>query len=208
MNTKQKQALLFYLGYYTLLIDGEWGNGSTEACREFQTAEGLTPDGVPGPLTQAAMIDAVKCGRFKAQQAQPTQIPEQATPEHNFWANVKYFTREEFRCTCGKCGGFPVEPTKALVFGCDALREAASEPLYIVEKGGSGVRCRAHNATVKGESNSNHLFGRAADLHPTRMTPKALYDLANKQLGNRGELGLYSWGIHFAPEGKYSRYRG
>ena len=181
INVAQAQRLLVALGY-DIPVDGIWGpmsQGAMDtACKEH---------GAAAPFTQQAASVSAKNGIYGS----------------------KYFTRDEFRCTCGRCGGFPVEPTKGLVAGCDKLREAAGVPLLIVDAGGSGVRCKTHNAEVKGAANSNHLYGKAADLHPTGgVTAKQLYDLANKQLGNTGELGLYSWGIHFAPDGSYSRFNG
>lgn len=168
MNTKQKQALLLYLLYYTGAVDGEWGTGSTAACRRFQAAEGLTPDGVPGPITQAALIDAVKFSRFNKQENKQTQPSAQSTGT-DFWPEIYYFTREEFRCPCGACGGYPVEPKERLVRFMDTMRGDINSGIIIVppdgHSGGSGVRCRAYNATfANSATNSRHLEGKAADF--------------------------------------------
>lgn len=156
----------------------------------------IQADGYWGPISEAA-LDA------EIQKREPED-------DGDFWKHIRYFTRAEFRCTCGKyCNGYPVEPTEALVRGCDALRERAGVPLFIIQKGGSGIRCPQHNRDVHGASNSYHLYGMAADLHPSgAMTPADLYALADAMLGKTGELGLYSWGIHYAPEGNYSRFKG
>lgn len=209
MTVKQRQYLLVAMGYDCGTPDGEWGEKSKAACADFQRdVGGLTVDGLYGIKTDAAMIDAISRGWYKPTVASSTTASKTETVAIGIYGS-KYFTRDEFRCTCGRCGGFPVEPTKALVAGCDKLRESAGVPLNIVAAGGSGVRCAVHNREVGGASNSNHLYGKAADLHPTgSVTPKQLYDLANKQLAGTGELGLYSWGIHFAPEGRYSRFNG
>ena len=66
MTILQIQYLLDYLGYYTIKVDGIWGQGSEQATKDFQAAEGLEVDGDPGKLTQAALVDAVVNGRFKA----------------------------------------------------------------------------------------------------------------------------------------------
>lgn len=65
MTIQQIQNLLQYLGYYTITVDGIWGQGSEQATKDFQAAEGLEDDGIPGKLTQAALLDAVAKGRFK-----------------------------------------------------------------------------------------------------------------------------------------------
>lgn len=206
MTDMQLQCLLLYLGFAPGAVDGAAGPKTRAALMEFQKEHGLEPDGVCGRNTHAALILAVYNGEEREQTASKTETIADA-PGAGIYGS-RYFQRSEFRCTCGKCGGFPAEPTKALAAGCDRLRSAAGEALLIVDAGGSGVRCAEHNKAVGGAANSNHLYGKAADLHPTRMTPKQLYDLADKQLGKTGELGLYNWGIHFAPEGKYSRFVG
>jgi uncharacterized protein YcbK (DUF882 family) len=76
-----------------------------------------------------------------------------------------------------------------------------------VDSGGSGVRCPQHNAAVGGVANSNHLYGKAADLHSEK-SAEEMYRVAEEILGATGELGLYSWGIHVAVNCKYSRFKG
>ena len=51
MTVSQRQALLFYLGYYTGALDGNWGRGSRAGCQAFQRDYGLTADGLGGPVT-------------------------------------------------------------------------------------------------------------------------------------------------------------
>ena len=73
MKIQQIQNLLQYLGYYTITVDGIWGPASTQATKDFQHDNGLEDDGIPGKLTQAALLDAVAKGRFKAADTtQPT----------------------------------------------------------------------------------------------------------------------------------------
>ena len=109
MTTKQIQALLVYLGYDPGEVDGIPGRNTRRSVLAFQAAEGLTQDGSPGPLTRAALLDAVEAGRFRAEDA---QTPEETTG--TFWDEIRYFKREEkgIACPCGRCGGFPVEPTE------------------------------------------------------------------------------------------------
>ena len=51
MTIKQKQCLLFYLGYYVGNIDGQWGTLSKTATKAFQKDFGLTADGNCGTDT-------------------------------------------------------------------------------------------------------------------------------------------------------------
>lgn len=157
MTILQIQCLLAYLGYYTIKVDGIWGQGSEQAVRDFQKAEGLEIDGDPGKLTQAALVDAVAKGRFKTQDI--TQ-PEDGAGD-DIWAESKYFVRAEFVCPCGRCGGFPVEPSPALVRMANQIREHFGRPMIP----SSGVRCQAHNDELPGSvPNSRHVSGRALDF--------------------------------------------
>lgn len=157
MTILQIQCLLAYLGYYTITVDGIWGPGSEQATRDFQIAEELNIDGDPGKLTQAALVDAVAKGRFKTQDI--TQ-PEDGAGD-DIWAESKYFVRAEFACPCGRCGGFPVEPSPALVRMANQIREHFGRPMIP----SSGVRCQAHNDELPGSvPNSRHVSGRALDF--------------------------------------------
>jgi hypothetical protein len=133
-------------------------------------------------------------------------IPESAG---NFWDEIEYFTREEFRCQCGGkyCDGFPVEPQEFMVRTVNEIRRRLGAPITIVESGGSGVRCKQHNANVGGVANSLHLTGNAADLH-SFASPDEMARVAEEVMGQTGEIGIYSWGIHVAVNCKYSRYNG
>ena len=176
MTLQQIQNLLQYLGYYTIRVDGIWGPSTVAAVRDFQAAEGLEDDGIPGKLTQAALLDAVANGRFKA--ADTTQPDSEETgTEALWWNDIKYFTREEFRCKCGGkyCNGFPAEPQEGMVRAIDNVREHFGKAFTP----NSGVRCSTHNANVGGVSNSRHLYGKAVDFRvPGKTAAQVLAYLA------------------------------
>ena len=157
MDTRQIQALLVYLGYDPGEVDGIPGRNTRRAVLAFQAAEGLAQDGSPGPLTQAALLEAVACGRCRQAQASGAQtVPE-------WWADIRYFKRTDsgIACPCGRCGGFPVEPTERLMRLADRVREAAGAPMCP----SSTVRCQAHNDELSGSvPNSRHLSGKAMDF--------------------------------------------
>ena len=157
MDTRQIQALLVYLGYDPGEVDGIPGRNTRRAVLAFQAQEGLTADGRPGPLTQAALLEAVACGRCRQAQASGAQtVPE-------WWADIRYFKRTDsgIACPCGRCGGFPVEPTERLMRLADRVREAAGAPMCP----SSTVRCQAHNDELSGSvPNSRHLSGKAMDF--------------------------------------------
>ena len=149
MNTKQKQCLLEYLGYYGpdgSNVDGIWGRASRMATEKFQTDYGLIADGIFGPLTEEKILEVVHTGQ---------------QPGIN-WDTVRFFGRAEFMCNCGGkyCGGFPVEPVPMLALTADKVRRHFGKAAIV----SSGVRCSRHNANVGGVPDSRHLTGRAMDF--------------------------------------------
>ena len=210
MTDRQKQNLLQYLGYYDGEVDGLWGDASKAATSRFQQDYGLTKDGIFGEGTAKRIKEVVATGEQPKYKGGGNADIGGGVAE-GIWAQSKYFKRCEFRCTCNKyCNGFPVEPERLLVEVVNEIRERAGVPISIVDAGGSGVRCTKHNAEVGGVPNSEHLYGRAADLH-SRLAPSKLKQIAEQVLAEmcpgKGGIGLYSWGIH-VDVGKYSRWYG
>ena len=157
MTIKQKQHLLGYLGFYAGSPDGIWGRLSREATRAFQAGYGLEPDGIFGPATEKRILEVIGSGEQPSQQAQAA--PDTGGGEE-WWREIRYFTRAEFRCPCGVCGGFPAEPAEKLVRLADQVREHFGAPALP----SSGVRCPEHNKEVGGVWNSRHLAGKALDF--------------------------------------------
>jgi peptidoglycan hydrolase-like protein with peptidoglycan-binding domain len=161
MTIKQKQCLLYYLGYYTGNIDGDWGAKSIEATKRLQRDNGIKEDGVFGPNTEEIAISAVFYGKFAKKETAPSvQTTPTTSPSGDWWDDIKYFDKHEFACKCGKCGGFPVQPKEKLIKVADRVREHFGSPITV----SSGVRCKTHNANVGGVSNSRHLSGKAMDF--------------------------------------------
>lgn len=50
-RVKALQSLLYAYGYYLGTIDGNYGAGTAMSVQQFQSVNGLTPDGVAGPAT-------------------------------------------------------------------------------------------------------------------------------------------------------------
>ena len=203
MTTKQRQHLLAFLGYYVGNVDGEWGALSKTACTAFQKDfGGIKVDGFGGTETDKALKHAVAYG-MPAKEDTSTK-EENATG--NFWDGIKHFKRSEFACKCGKyCNGYPAEIDMKIVKIADAIRERIRKPISV----NSGLRCKTHNANVGGVSNSQHLYGTAADLGcPIGCTPSQMASIAEEIMGNTGGIGLYSWGIHVDTRPVKARWKG
>ena len=152
MTAEQKQCLLRYLGFYRGGIDGIWGQQSQAAAMDFRRSYMGGSDDL-----EKRLLEVVASGE------QPKTV--------SWWREIRYFQREEFRCPCGRCGGFPAEPAEALVHLADRVREHFGAPAVV----SSGVRCQAHNDALSGSvKNSRHLQGKAMDFCVRGVSGEAL----------------------------------
>ena len=170
MTIKQRQHLLAYLGYYVGAVDGDWGGGSRAACTAFQKDRNIKEDGYGGPEMDKQLRQAVANDLMK-----PDPVPEvdtgneevvvskNETTTGTFWDEIEFFTRDEFKCKCGGkyCSGYPAEPDERMVRIADQLRKNLGAPITII----SGLRCNTWNAIQGGVSNSQHMYGEAADIY-------------------------------------------
>lgn len=165
MTIKQKQHLLAYLGYYTGTVDGIWGEQSRQATEAFQRDYQLTVDGDFGDATAQRVREVIASGEA------PQQVQESTTGD--FWDEIEFFDRSEFKCTCGGrgCDGYPAEPRERLVRNADTVRKHFGKAAIV----SSGVRCALRNSELPGSAaNSLHLSGRAMDFTVTGVSSATL----------------------------------
>ena len=74
-----------------------------------------------------------------------------------------HFSRSEFR---DRSDGTLIGPDTKLLQVLERLRATDGRPIRII----SGTRSRAHNASVGGAKDSQHLYGRAADIESGRFS--------------------------------------
>lgn len=197
MTLKQVQNLLQYLDYYKGTPDDKYGPLTLDAITKFQTVYGkMGVDGVHSPQLEAALIDAVATGQYFA-----PKEPEKAPDDGDFWADIKYFSREEFRCKCGGkyCNGFPAELQPGMVYLADAAREYFGRPGRVV----SGLRCPEWNRIQGGTEKSQHMYGEAVDLRIDGVSADQLLAFINRQPGVRYAYAINSTNVHVGiPYGK------
>lgn len=108
------------------------------------------------------------------------------------------FKRSEFACKCG-CGYDTVD--HELIEILEITRGRYDTPIIIT----SGCRCITHNEKIQLESNpdyvsyssnSQHLYGRAADIKIHGVDTSRVYNFINRHAPNKLGLGLYSSWVH------------
>lgn len=143
-DVKELQKLLNKKGY-RLSVDGIIGVDTKNAIKSIQSKKGLKSDGIAG-------ADTIKA--LKGSSSGSSTVN---------WDKVKYFKKSEFKCQCGGkyCNGYPAEMSPKLIDILEALRKYFGKPVTIT----SGLRCKQHNKNVGGVSNSQHQYGKAADIY-------------------------------------------
>ena len=193
MTIEQIQCLLKYLGYYNGEVKGIWNEESRDATIDFQDDFGcIKVDGIVGEETSKALKHAVAYG-----------MP--GTEKTDFWDNIQYFKKEEFRCKCGKyCNGYPVEPSEELVNVLEKIRKYFGKPVIV----NSGIRCATHNANVGGANASQHMKGTAADIVVIGIDPERVAKYAETLLPKTGGIGRYKTFTHVDVRPVMARWNG
>jgi uncharacterized protein YcbK (DUF882 family) len=101
----------------------------------------------------------------------------------------QHFSEAEFMCNCG-CKTTHIEPR--LINALEELRVLVNKPIKIL----SGYRCIRNNAEAGGGKNSQHLYGKAADIVIEGMTVPQMYEAA-LQVHDffEGGIGIYDGGF-------------
>lgn len=199
-----------------LWCDGVFGyateNKSTDIIKRIQKAVGTTVDGLAGAKTKAATAKyqkkngltatgiadektRAKMGITDIKTTTTTTKAESTTASGDWWDEIKYFKRDEFKCKCGGryCNGYPAEMKEGVVRVADGARAHFGAAGRVI----SGLRCPIHNTNEGGVSNSRHKSGKAIDLRIDGVPADSLLAYVKKQPGIRYAYKINSTNVHF-----------
>jgi len=120
---------------------------------------------------------------------------------------TKNFTLREFKCKDGtRVPDHLIENTLELAKNLQELRDFLGEPVRV----NSSYRTEAHNKSVGGSAQSQHLLARASDIKVKGIDTEDLYLIIEKLIEQgcmkEGGLGLYNTFIHYDTRGTRARW--
>jgi Uncharacterized protein conserved in bacteria len=110
---------------------------------------------------------------------------------------AKDFKLSEFQCP--HCLAVKLHPL--LIERLQTIRDKVGKPVIVT----SGYRCEVHNRRVGGAANSQHLYGKAADIYIPGLTIPQLAAVAEKYFQDGG-LGVYPGHVHVDVRGTKARW--
>lgn len=111
------------------------------------------------------------------------------------------FKVKEFAC---KDGSDPIFISPELVEILQKIRDHFKKPVNI----NSAYRTPAYNKKVDGATYSQHLYGTAADISISGVSPKTVAAYAETLLPNTGGIGIYGTFTHVDVRKVKSRWNG
>ena len=108
------------------------------------------------------------------------------------------FSLREFACHDGsETPNDVIQRLQILAIQLQKIRNFINMPINI----NSGYRSPAHNKSIGGVSNSQHVLGNASDLAVKNMTPEKLRDVLEDLIDKgeilQGGIGIYNSFVHY-----------
>lgn len=140
-------------------VDGDFGPGTAAAVQRFQSAYGLSVDGIAGPQTQQVLNSL--------------ESSDGSTAHFDF---SEFTSHDGSGFGGGNVGSAQVkENVRRLMYKLEALRRKAGDRPVTIN---SGFRSVSYNASVGGASNSMHTYGVAADVVVSGLSTLSTYRIA------------------------------
>lgn len=111
------------------------------------------------------------------------------------------FKVKEFACTDGSD---PIFIDSELVTVLQEIRTHFGKPVTIT----SAYRTPGKNKAVGGQTYSQHLYGKAADIKVKDIAPKKVAAYAEKLMPKNGGIGIYNTFVHVDVRSTKSRWNG
>ncbi len=183
-NVKKLQTDLMKLGFGQFLgnskNDGNYGKMTESAVAKFQAWSGIKVDKIAGRITQNTVKKSLNNAGKKG--------------TYNFNIN-------EFKCKgTGKMLSKGMD--KNLMHKLELLRLDCGNRGVVIN---SGYRTKKHNKNVGGASNSQHIYGKAADIVVRGVSAGTVYNKATSVFYNGG-VGKYPTFTHVDTRGYKARF--
>ncbi|MCX5055518.1 D-Ala-D-Ala carboxypeptidase family metallohydrolase [Streptomyces sp. NBC_00201] len=155
-------------------VDGSFGAGTAAALRRFQSAYGLSADGVAGPQTFSVLNSLEKS--------------DGSTAHFDF---SEFTSHDGSGFGGGNVGASEVkENVRRTMYKLEALRKKAGNSSVTIN---SGFRSTAYNSSIGGAGNSMHTYGVAADLAVSGHSTLQVYRIAETCGFSGLETHTVSW---------------
>lgn len=180
------QTNLNSLGFSAGTVDGVYGTSTKNAVKKFQSAYGLTADGVAGSVT-LSKISSAKSTNVSTYSRTNSNVVTYSLARDGNKKLTNNFSVSEFKCNDGSD---TILIDHKLVALLQEIRNYFGKPVII----NSAYRTAAYNRKTGGSSSSLHLSGKAADIRIAGVSPAAIAKYC-ESLGVKG-IGVYSTFLH------------
>jgi hypothetical protein len=184
--------------------DGVIGPNTVQAIARWQKEHGLDWDGKIGPRTRAALEAERNVDHT------PDDDHDGGPSEGGVTSGAltAHFSLSEFASRDGAATpASAVSRLRGLAEQLEVLRaELGGNAVRVI----SGYRSPAHNRAVGGARNSQHLYGRAADISIGGYTPRQIKNKIEQLIRAgrmlQGGIGLYGGFVHYDTRGSAARW--